>query len=160
MTDTPQDPPVQVEVEVVDGAPPEGMPEGAVDGSKLMRIASMTRAMLDEARHAPVDEAGRKRLREIYDLSIEELNSVLPDELREELEDVFLPIEEKVPSESEIRIAQAQLVGWLEGLFNGIQAALVSQQLAARAQLQQLRNRPELEASAQGDDEDFPGVYL
>ena len=157
MTDPGQEQPVQVEVEVVEGEQPEGVPEGAVDGSKLMRIASMTRAMLDEARHAPVDEAGRQRLREIYDASMSELNSVLPDELREELEDIFLPLEERVPSESEIRIAQAQLVGWLEGLFNGIQAALLTQQMAARAQLEQIR-RPQ--ALGSGEEESFPGVYL
>ena len=102
--------------------------------SKLIRIASMTRAMLDEVREAPLDEAGRGRLVSIYDSSITELREVLSDDLVEELDAVFVPITDQ-PSEAELRVAQAQLVGWLEGLFHGIQASLISQQMAATAQL-------------------------
>ena len=105
--------------------------------ARVMRIGSMTKQLLEEARHAPLDEASRKRLRDIYRSSIEELAGVLSPELREEMARVMLPFEEaSTPSESELRIAQAQLVGWLEGLFHGIQAALFAQQMAARAQLE------------------------
>ncbi len=141
--------------------PPEeddGAGTTVLDGSKLMRIASMTRAMLNEAREAPLDEAGRQRLSQIYEKSLDELCSVLPEELREELTEIFVPLQDGVPSESELRIAQAQLVGWLEGLFNGIQAALFTQQMAARAQLEQMRRPPALEAP--NDEQRPPGLYL
>ena len=132
-----------------------------LDGSKLMRIGSMTKAMLNEVRQAPLDEAGRRRLQHIHKRSLEELSEVLPDELRDELHDIFVPSEEEVPSASELRIAQAQLVGWLEGLFNGIQAALFTQQMAARTQLEQMRGRPALERSGKDEeDETTFGVYL
>ena len=116
----------------------------------------MTRAMLEEVRQAPLDDAGRKRLLSIYKKSISELREVLSDDLREELDSIFLPLEQETPSESELRIAQAQLVGWLEGLFHGIQASLFSQQMSAAAQLEQMRRRRALES---GSDEGS-GLYL
>jgi hypothetical protein len=125
--------------------------------SKLIRIASMTRAMLEEVREAPLDEAGRQRLVAIYDQSIEELREVLSDDLVEELNAVFIPITD-VPSEAELRIAQAQLVGWLEGLFHGIQASLISQQMAASAQLERMQTRKAIESS-DGTDQGS-GLYL
>lgn len=107
--------------------------------ARVMRIGSMTKQLLEEVRHAPLDEASRKRLRDIYESSVQELGQVLSPELREELARVALPFEEAAtPSEAELRVAQAQLVGWLEGLFHGIQAALFAQQVAARAQLQEM----------------------
>ncbi len=146
------------EPEVVEAGEDGGI---ALDGSKLMRIGSMTRAMLNEAREAQLDEAGRRRLQEIHTRSLAELEGVLPDELRAELAEIFPPFGEGggVASESEIRIAQAQLVGWLEGLFNGIQAALFTQQMAARSQLEQMRRQHALEASGK-EDERYGGVYL
>ena len=109
--------------------------------AKVMRIGSMIKQLLEEVRAAPLDEAGRQRLKEIHRRSISELETGLAPELREELERISLPFEEDVtPSEPELRIAQAQLVGWLEGLFHGIQAALVAQQMATRMQLEQMRS--------------------
>jgi hypothetical protein len=108
--------------------------------AKVMRIGSMIKQLLEEVRAAPLDEASRMRLREIHQSSIKELEKGLAAELIEELERLSLPFTEgDVPSEAELRIAQAQLVGWLEGLFHGIQTALFAQQMAARAQLEQMR---------------------
>jgi hypothetical protein len=108
--------------------------------AKVMRIGSMIKQLLEEVRAAPLDEASRVRLREIHHSSIAELEKGLAPELVAELERLSLPFaEDEVPSESELRIAQAQLVGWLEGLFHGIQTALFAQQMAARAQLEQIR---------------------
>jgi Bacterial proteasome activator len=113
--------------------------------AKVMRIGTMIKQLLEEVRSAPLDEKGRKRLMEIHRRSIVELEDGLSTELREELERISISFEEETtPSESELRIAQAQLVGWLEGLFHGIQAALVAQQMAARMQLEQMRGRPAL----------------
>ena len=110
--------------------------------AKVMRIGTMIKQLLEEVRAAPLDEASRSRLREIYDNSIKELSDGLAPELREELERLSLPFtEDAVPSDAELRIAQAQLVGWLEGLFHGIQTALFAQQMAARAQLEEMRRR-------------------
>jgi Protein of unknown function (DUF2587) len=107
---------------------------------KVMRIGSMIKQLLEEVRQAPLDERSRVRLREVYQQSVKELASSLSPDLREELEQLALPFaDSEVPSESELRIAQAQLVGWLEGLFHGIQATLFAQQMAAQAQLQQMR---------------------
>jgi hypothetical protein len=107
-----------------------------------MRIGTMIKQLLEEVRSAPLDEDGRKRLADIHHLSIHELEDGLAPELREELDRLTLPfVEGRVPSEAELRIAQAQLVGWLEGLFHGIQTALFAQQRAARAQLEQMRGR-------------------
>ncbi len=108
--------------------------------AKVMRIGTMIKQLLEEVRAAPLDEASRARLREIHQNSIKELEDGLAPELREELERLSLPFtDDTIPSESELRIAQAQLVGWLEGLFHGIQTALFAQQMAARAQLEQMR---------------------
>ncbi len=107
--------------------------------AKVMRIGSMIRQLLEEVKAAPLDEASRSRLREIHQASIKELEQGLAPELVEELERLSLPFAEETPSEAELRIAQAQLVGWLEGLFHGIQTAIYAQQMAARAQLEQMR---------------------
>jgi hypothetical protein len=110
--------------------------------AKVMRIGTMIKQLLEEVRAAPLDEASRNRLKEIHKRSIEELEDGLAPELREELERLSLPFtEDGTPSDAELRIAQAQLVGWLEGLFHGIQTALFAQQMAARAQLEQMRGR-------------------
>jgi hypothetical protein len=109
--------------------------------AKVMRIGTMIKQLLEEVRAAPLDEAGRQRLREIHETSIHELEEGLSPELREELDRLTLPFGPEVPSEAELRIAQAQLVGWLEGLFHGIQTALFAQQMAARQQLEQMRHR-------------------
>ena len=108
--------------------------------AKVMRIGTMIKQLLEEVRVAPLDDASRNRLREIHSTSIRELEEGLAPELREELERLALPFsDEGVPSDAELRIAQAQLVGWLEGLFHGIQTALFAQQMSARAQLEQMR---------------------
>jgi hypothetical protein len=110
--------------------------------AKVMRIGGMVKQLLDEVRAAPLDDASRIRLREIYANSINELSDGLAPELREELGRLSLPFSsDSVPSDAELRIAQAQLVGWLEGLFHGIQTALFAQQMAARAQLEQMRRQ-------------------
>ncbi|MCV7285380.1 bacterial proteasome activator family protein [Mycolicibacterium wolinskyi] len=108
--------------------------------AKVMRIGTMIKQLLEEVRAAPLDDASRNRLREIHRTSISELEDGLAPELREELERLTLPFtDDNIPSDAELRIAQAQLVGWLEGLFHGIQTALFAQQMAARAQLEQMR---------------------
>jgi Protein of unknown function (DUF2587) len=108
--------------------------------AKVMRIGTMIKQLLEEVRAAPLDDATRNRLREIHATSIRELEDGLAPELREELDRLTLPFTEgTTPSDAELRIAQAQLVGWLEGLFHGIQTALFAQQMAARAQLEQMR---------------------
>lgn len=108
--------------------------------AKVMRIGTMIKQLLEEVKVAPLDDASRTRLREIHATSISELEEGLAPELREELQRLALPFsEDSVPSDAELRIAQAQLVGWLEGLFHGIQTALFAQQMAARAQLDQMR---------------------
>lgn len=108
--------------------------------AKVMRIGTMIKQLLEEVRAAPLDEASRSRLREIHSTSIRELEDGLAPELRDELQRLALPFsEDTVPTDAELRIAQAQLVGWLEGLFHGIQTALFAQQMAARAQLEHMR---------------------
>jgi hypothetical protein len=110
--------------------------------AKVMRIGTMIKQLLEEVRAAPLDDASRNRLREIHATSIRELEDGLAPELREELDRLTLPFNEgATPSDAELRIAQAQLVGWLEGLFHGIQTALFAQQMAARAQLEQMREQ-------------------
>ena len=133
--------------------------------AKLLRIASMVRELLEETRQTPLDEPGRKRLAEIYGRSVGELAGILSEDLREELASLAPPIDDGVPTESELRVAQAQLVGWLEGLFHGIQAAMFAQQASARAQFEELRRRG---LPAQGpqagptppENERTPGQYL
>ncbi len=144
-----------------DGQPVGSVPESALaaaaqgedDGSearlltdqveqpaKVMRIGSMIRQLLEEVKSAPLDEASRNRLKEIHKASVRELEAGLAPELVEELERLALPFsDDQTPSEGELRIAQAQLVGWLEGLFHGIQTAIYAQQMAARAQFEQMR---------------------
>jgi hypothetical protein len=108
--------------------------------AKVMRIGSMIRQLLEEVRASPLDEKSRVRLREIHERSVKELESGLAPELSDELNRLSLPFtEDEAPSEAELRVAQAQLVGWLEGLFHGIQTTLFAQQMAARAQLEQMR---------------------
>jgi proteasome activator-like protein len=154
-------------VEVVDpprpadgeAAPTEG--ETVSQPAKLIRIASMVRNMLEEVRRAPLDDAGRKMLRQIHDKSLHELEDVLSPDLREELSEVVLPFSEATPSESELRIAQAQLVGWLEGLFHGIQATMFTQQAMAQQQMEQMRRRA-LGPGGPGEHHDAraPGQYI
>jgi hypothetical protein len=123
--------------------------------AKVMRIGTMVKQLLDEVRAAPLDEASRARLRDIHQRSIAELEQGLAPELRQELERLSLPFAaEDVPSDAELRIAQAQLVGWLEGLFHGIQTALFAQQMAAQAQLTEMRRR----ALPAGEGGPVPGV--
>ncbi len=121
-------------------SPEEDRGTAITEPGKLLRIASMVRELLEETRQAKPDEAGRARLTQIYERTVTELKEVLSEDLQEELDSLAPPIE-GLPSESEIRIAQAQLVGWLEGLFHGIQAAMFAQQAAARAQFEELRRR-------------------
>ena len=138
---------------VVEAVPVEGPPtpasgqnenqraaETITEPAKLLRIASMVRELLDETRQASLDEAGRTRLADVYGRAVEALTEVLSPDLQEELGGLAPPLE-GVPSESEIRVAQAQLVGWLEGLFHGIQAAMFAQQASARQQFEELRRR-------------------
>ena len=127
-----------------DGAGGDSAPDGqeqVTRPTKLIRIASMVRSMLEEVRRAPLDDAGRKRLKEIHERSIVELEGVLSPDLQQELAEVVLPLTDETPTESELRLAQAQLVGWLEGLFHGIQATLFTQQAAAQSQLDEMRRR-------------------
>jgi hypothetical protein len=141
-------------VPVDDGPTAEEAPQETItEPAKLLRIASMVRELLEETRQATLDEPGRKRLAEIYTRAVGELSEVLSEDLREELGQLAPPVE-GVPSESELRVAQAQLVGWLEGLFHGIQAAMFAQQAAARAQFEELRRRGLL---AQNPEPGAPG---
>ncbi|HLI38307.1 MAG TPA: bacterial proteasome activator family protein [Streptosporangiaceae bacterium] len=122
--------------------------------AKVMRIGSMIRQLLEEVRAAPLDEKSRARLKEIHASSIKELEDGLAPELVEELERLSLPFaDDATPSEAELRVAQAQLVGWLEGLFHGIQTTLFAQQMAARAQLEQMRRALPPGLIAPGDQE-------
>lgn len=125
---------------------------------KVMRIASMIKQLLEEVRSAPLDDAGRTRLAEIHRRSISELEEGLAPELVEELERITLPFSDDAPSDAELRIAQAQLVGWLEGLFHGIQAALFAQQMAAQQTLQNIRRAlPPGEPGQEGGHGQYPG---
>jgi len=145
-----------------DGPPDEGGPEDVITSpAKVLRIGAMTKQLLDEVRQAPLDEAGRARLKDIYETSVRELGECLSDDLRQELSRLTSPFTTDVPSEAELRIVQAQLVGWLEGLFHGIQASLFAQQAAARNQLAEMRGRPQspLGAREEGDGT-LGGQYL
>ena len=130
-----------------DGSEEDGEepPQGSVtEPAKVMRIGSMVKQLLEEVRAAPLDEASRERLAEVYERSVTELSEALSPDLQHELRMLTLPFDDDaVPSDAELRIAQAQLVGWLEGLFHGIQATLFAQQLAARQQLEQMRQLPQ-----------------
>ena len=124
--------------------------------AKVMRIGAMVKNLLDEVRSASLDEPGRKRLAEIYQISLSELSGALSPDLTNELGRMAIPFGEGIPSESELRIAQAQLVGWLEGLFHGIQASLFAQQAVAAAQMDKMRER----SLSPGRGESAPGTYL
>ncbi|HAP76256.1 MAG TPA: hypothetical protein DCR14_09260 [Acidimicrobiaceae bacterium] len=158
--------PDQVEhPEVVDGVPNQQVPEETVtEPAKVMRIGSMVKQLLEEVRGSQLDESSRERLAEIYERSIVELSQALSPDLQHELHMLALPFKDgEVPSESELRIAKAQLVGWLEGLFHGIQATLFAQQLAARQQLEQMRQLPQGAMPGQPGERDAsarPGTYL
>ncbi|MEQ1699981.1 MAG: bacterial proteasome activator family protein [Ilumatobacteraceae bacterium] len=119
---------------------PEPLTETVTEPAKVMRIGSMVKQLLEEVRTSPLDEASRERLAEIYERSIVELSEALSPDLQDELKMLALPFRDgEIPSESELRVAKAQLVGWLEGLFHGIQATLFAQQMAARQQFEQMR---------------------
>ena len=131
---------VAVESDLAEAGGERPVTEMVAQPAKVMRVGSMIRQLLDEVKGAPLDEASRARLKEIHTSSIKELEDGLAPELVEELERLSLPFaEDEIPSEAELRVAQAQLVGWLEGLFHGIQTTLFAQQMAARAQLEQMR---------------------
>jgi hypothetical protein len=177
----------QVVIVGPDGQPIGSVPESALvtaqsgdgDGSersvtgqveqpaKVMRIGSMIRQLLEEVKSAPLDEASRNRLKDIHKASVRELEDGLSPELVEELERLALPFsDDQTPSEAELRIAQAQLVGWLEGLFHGIQTAIYAQQMAARAQFEQMRRGLPVGSAGQQQEEraqqpgDSGGMYL
>ena len=184
MTGSPQDAPdadARPHEVVVLG--PDGTPVGTIEGSgadatdrggvaalvqepaKVMRIGTMIKQLLDEVKAAPLDESARARLSQIHRQSIEELEDGLAPELVEELERLALPFAQDgtPPSDAELRIAQAQLVGWLEGLFHGIQAALVAQQMSAKAAFEQMRRQagqPQLPSAMGGDAQHGAGQYL
>lgn len=126
--------------------------------TKLIRIASMTRAMLEEVRQAPLDEGGRARLAAVHARSLEELREVLSPDLLDEFNEIMIPLEASQVTEAELRVAQAQLIGWLEGLFHGIQASLWSQQMVAQSQLAEMQ-RKSLTAPAPEED-GRSGLYL
>jgi len=141
-------------------AQPNGDEEREVtEPTKLIRIASMTRAMLDEARQAPLDEGGRRRMATVHARSVEELREVLSPELQEEFSEIMVPLNNEEASESELRVAQAQLIGWLEGVFHGIQASLWSQQMTAQTQLAEMQRRA-LGAPPDQKKDDASGLYL
>lgn len=151
--------PDSVENEDATGEPDSAEREQPVsEPTKLIRMASMTRAMLDEVRQAPLDEGGRNRLAEVHSRSIEEMRGVLSPDLLEEFDGIMIPLpdDDKV-TEAELRVAQAQLIGWLEGLFHGIQASLWTQQMAAQSQLAEMQKRAL--KSPSGDD-GSSGLYL
>lgn len=167
MTQQPNDDAPQVLVVGPDGEPIGEAGDGTTmsdfveQPAKVMRIGAMIKGLLEEVRAAPLDDASRARLREIHESSIRELGQGLSPELRDELERLTLPFgADEIPSDAELRIAQAQLAGWLEGLFHGIQAAMFAQQMAAQVQLEEVRRR----ALPAGDERPFSpssgGPYL
>lgn len=156
-----------------DEAPATNLPEVVIEEvpnetvtepAKVMRIGSMVKQLLEEVRGSTLDEASRERLAEIYERSIVEVSQALSPDLQHELAMLALPFKDgEVPSEAELRVAKAQLVGWLEGLFHGIQATLFAQQLAARQQLEQMRQLPPGMPGGPGqpiDTGERPGTYL
>jgi hypothetical protein len=154
---------------VVDDDGADEATESVESPGKVMRIGSMIKQLLEEVRQSDLDEPSRERLREIYETSVAELSSALSPDLQDELKRLALPFDDPgVPSEGELRIAKAQLVGWLEGLFHGIQATLFAQQMAARQQLEQMHGRslgpgpggPGQQVPGQPPREERPGTYL
>ena len=170
MSDEPQSPPSRgplpmppVEhAEVVTTADGEDQYEAVEQPAKVMRIGSMIKLLLEEVRQSDLDEPSRDRLREIYETSVAELSTALSPDLRGELGRLAHPFAgEAAPSEAELRVAKAQLVGWLEGLFHGIQATLFAQQMAARQQLDEMRRRlPPGTGPQPTEREARPGTYL
>jgi hypothetical protein len=158
----PESPDETPPVVVVDEAAQEGPSTETVEQpAKVMRIGSMIKQLLEEVRKAPLDERSRTRLAEVYEQSVRELAEGLSPDLRDELARLALPFGDgETPSESELRVAQAQLVGWLEGLFHGIQATLFAQQMAAQSQLEQIRRRGLPPGADMGQVEQQPGAYL
>ncbi len=162
-----------IEAEAVEEASERPVTEMVEQPAKVMRVGSMIRQLLEEVRAAPLDEKSRARLKQIHKSSIKELEDGLAPELIEELERLSLPFDDdSVPSEPELRVAQAQLVGWLEGLFHGTQTTLFAQQMAARAQLEQMRRArppgvppgqgmmPGMPGGQPGQDDSRSGPYL
>jgi hypothetical protein len=155
VVDTRTVPPEEVAAQAV-GDGDVGPVEAVERPAKVMRIGSMIKQLLDEVRHSPLDDASRSRMREIYETSVKELANTLSPELAAELHRMTPPLDSAVPSDAELRVAQAQLVGWLEGLFHGIQATLFAQQMAAR-QMEEARQRG-LPAGTGGEPAQVPGL--
>lgn len=155
-----QDKPVVIPAQAGAGEGPDA--DAVHHPAKVMRIATMARQVLDEVRAAPLDEASRQRTREVYETSVKELGEILSEDLKDELERLALPFQEEAPSDAELRIAQAQLVGWLEGLFHGIQAMLFAQQMESRQRLEEMRRRslPAGAPGAPGEQHPGHGQYL
>jgi hypothetical protein len=147
---------------VAPGPAGEPAPQSITEPGKVMRIGSMIKQLLEEARTAALDQPSRERLAEIYERSIVELAEALSPDLQQELRMLALPFSEDAPSESELRIAHAQLVGWLEGLFHGIQATLFAQQIAARQQFDEMRRlgQPDVGPGGAPTADERPGTYL
>lgn len=173
MSETPRDTPVDEDVLVpaVVRSAEEEPRESVESPGKVMRIGSMIKVLLEEVRQSQLDESSRERLREIYETSISELSSALSPDLQEELKRLAHPFDgPEAPSEAELRIVKAQLVGWLEGLFHGIQATLFAQQVAARQQLEQMQGQLLTPGASQGmpspggspaePEDPRPGTYL
>lgn len=164
--EVPIEPEILSAIDDTDGDSTEGADGSIEQPAKVMRVGTMMKQLLDEVRAATLDEASRDRLKEIYETSVTELGSALSADLREELGRLALPFDEDVaPSNDELRIAQAQLVGWLEGLIQGIQAALFAQQMAAQQQLAGIRRSElgpgQLTPGASTPEPDVrPGTYL
>ena len=161
VTQNSETPQVVTGAEVVNSVPSVNgdMPatESVTEPAKVMRIGSMVRQLLEEVRGTQLDEASRERLAEIYERSIVEISTALSPDLAEELHILALPFKDgEIPSDGELRVAKAQLVGWLEGLFHGIQATLFAQQLAARQQIEQMRQIPPTGPGSSGPG----GTYL
>lgn len=150
--------------EVVERPEPDERREAVEEPAKVMRIGSMIKQLLEEVRNAELDGPARLRLKEIYDTSVQELSSALSPDLREELERVAIPFGDgDTPSDAELRVVQAQLVGWLEGLFHGIQATLFAQQMAARNQLDGMRQQigpGDVPVGGANVEDGRPGTYL
>jgi hypothetical protein len=169
MTDQQPQTPEIINPEVVDrvaggmaGAADDESPMTVSEPAKVMRIGTMVKQLLEEVRITQLDERGRDRLREIYEISVEELAGALSSDLEAELLRLAIPFDADagVPSESELRVAQAQLVGWLEGLFHGIQATLFAQQTAARQQLDMMQRSQALPSGQGPGGAQQGGVYL
>lgn len=153
----PSDPSAAQQEAAGDAAGPD---EAVQSPAKVMRIASMARQLLEEVRTAGLDDASRARLRDIYETSVTELGGVLSAELRDELGRLSMPFGEEAPSDAELRIAHSQLVGWLEGLFHGIQAMMFAQQMESRARLEEMRRQSLPSGQPPFPNEPGSGQYL